>query len=108
MAEASFRENGDTQNTRDEAYLALRKTEYAEVIARTRHTDAATGATVDAMHADEKKTVAGTSKRSPTGQLTLRVTAKRKLRAGTYKLKTTVTGADGASKSSTRTVRVRR
>jgi outer membrane protein OmpA-like peptidoglycan-associated protein len=61
VAETSFRENGDTQGTRDEAYLALRKTEFAEVIARTRHTDAATGATVDAMHADEKKTVAGTA-----------------------------------------------
>jgi outer membrane protein OmpA-like peptidoglycan-associated protein len=60
-AETSFRENGDTQGTRDESYLALRKTEYAEVIARTRATDAATGATVDAMHADEKKTVAGTA-----------------------------------------------
>ena len=60
-AEASFTENGDTQGTRDQAYLALRRTEYAEVVARTRHTDQATGATVDAMHADEKKTVAGTA-----------------------------------------------
>jgi len=60
-AEASFTENGDTQGTRDQAYLALRRTEYAEVIARTRRTDQATGATVDAMHADEKKTVAGTA-----------------------------------------------
>lgn len=61
VAEAAFEENGDTQHTRDQAYLALRKTEYAEVIARTRTTDQATGATVDAMHADEKKTVAGTA-----------------------------------------------
>lgn len=60
-AEAAFEENGDTQDTRDQAYLALRKTEYAEVIARTRSTDQATGATVDAMHADEKQTVAGTA-----------------------------------------------
>jgi outer membrane protein OmpA-like peptidoglycan-associated protein len=60
-AEASFTENGDTQGTRDQAYLALRRVEYAEVIARTRQTDQATGATVDAMHADEKKTVAGTA-----------------------------------------------
>ncbi|MES1189173.1 MAG: OmpA family protein [Myxococcales bacterium] len=60
-AEASFAENGDTQGTRDQAYLALRRVEYAEVIARTRQTDQATGATVDAMHADEKKTVAGTA-----------------------------------------------
>jgi len=61
VAETSFRDNGDTQGTRDQSYLALRRTEYAEVIARTRTTDAATGATVDAMHADEKKTVAGTA-----------------------------------------------
>jgi outer membrane protein OmpA-like peptidoglycan-associated protein len=61
VAETAFRENGDTQDTRDQSYLALRKTEFAEVIARTRNTDAATGATVDAMHADEKKTVAGTA-----------------------------------------------
>lgn len=61
VAESAFREEGDTQGTRDQAYLALRRTEYAEVIARTRRTDQATGATVDAMHADEKKTVAGTA-----------------------------------------------
>lgn len=60
-AEASFTENGDTQGTRDQAYLALRKTEYAEVVARTARSDAATGATVDAMHADEKRTVAATA-----------------------------------------------
>ena len=36
------------------------------------------------------------------------MTAKRTLRSGTYKLKTTVTGSDGKSKSSTRTIRVRR
>lgn len=61
VAETAFEENGDTQDTRDQAYLALRRTEYAEVIARTRGTDQATGATVDAMHADEKQTVAGTA-----------------------------------------------
>lgn len=61
VAEASFKENGDTQGTRDQAYLALRKAEYAEVIARTSHSAEATGATVDAMHADEKRTVAGTA-----------------------------------------------
>jgi|SRR6188768_3577539 len=60
-AESSFVENGDTQGTRDQAYLALRRTQYAEVIARTSATDQATGATVDAMHADEKKTLAGTA-----------------------------------------------
>lgn len=61
VAEASFTENGDTQGTRDQAYLALRKAEFAEVIARTRRADQATSATVDAMHADEKRTVARTS-----------------------------------------------
>jgi len=61
VAETAFREDGDTQHTRDQSYLALRRTEYAETIARTRGTDQATGATVDAMHADEKKTVAGTA-----------------------------------------------
>jgi outer membrane protein OmpA-like peptidoglycan-associated protein len=61
VAEASFAENGDTQGTRDQSYLALRKTELAEVIARTARSDQATGATVDAMHADEKRTVAGTA-----------------------------------------------
>jgi outer membrane protein OmpA-like peptidoglycan-associated protein len=60
-AEASFSENGDTQETRDQAYLAIRKAEYAEVVARTSRSDEATGATVDAMHADEKRTVAGTA-----------------------------------------------
>ena len=35
IAEAAFRENGDTQGTRDQAYLATRKAELAEVLART-------------------------------------------------------------------------
>ena len=61
VAEASFEENGDTQGTRDQSYLALRKTEMAEVIARTARSDSATTATVDAMHADEKRTVANTA-----------------------------------------------
>jgi outer membrane protein OmpA-like peptidoglycan-associated protein len=61
VAEASFENDGDTQRTRDQSYLALRKAEYAEVIARTVQSDQATGATVDAMHADEKKTVASTA-----------------------------------------------
>jgi outer membrane protein OmpA-like peptidoglycan-associated protein len=61
VAEASFAKDGDTQGTRDEAYLSLRKTEYAQVIARTRESEQAAGATVDAMHADEKKVVAATS-----------------------------------------------
>jgi len=61
VAEAAFAEDGDTQNTRDQAYLALRKTELAETVARTRQTDQAKNATVDAMHADETKTVALTA-----------------------------------------------
>jgi hypothetical protein len=34
-AEASFAKDGDTQDTRDAAYLAVRKTELAEVHGRT-------------------------------------------------------------------------
>jgi outer membrane protein OmpA-like peptidoglycan-associated protein len=60
-AEASFAKDGDTRNIRDESYLALRKTELAEVVARTRQTDKSKDATVDAMHANEKKTVALTA-----------------------------------------------
>jgi outer membrane protein OmpA-like peptidoglycan-associated protein len=61
VAEQAFERDGDTQGTRDQSYLALRKAEYAEVISRTLRTDRHTGETVDAMHADEKKTVAGTA-----------------------------------------------
>jgi len=61
IAEQSFIDDGDTQNTRDEAYVALRKTELAEVVARTRRSQTATDATVDAMHESETKTVAATS-----------------------------------------------
>jgi len=60
-AEASFKEEGDSQNTRDQAYLAIRKTERAEVVARTLKAQQAEAGVVDAMHADQKKTVAGTS-----------------------------------------------
>ncbi len=62
VAEAAFEEDGDTQATRDQAYLALRKVEFAEAVARTAHTDQAKGATVDAMHDAETKTVAATAK----------------------------------------------
>src|SRR5689334_20486822 len=61
VAERSFENDGDTPGTRDQAYLALRKAEYAEVIARTLQSDQATGATVEAMRADQKKTIAGTA-----------------------------------------------
>lgn len=61
LAEASFVENGDTQDTRDQAYLALRKTELAEVVAGTRQSDQANDGVVNAMHADEKKAIAATA-----------------------------------------------
>lgn len=60
-AEASFAADGDTQNTRDQAYLSIRKTQLAVVVARTRAADAATEGVVEAMHADEKRAVAATA-----------------------------------------------
>lgn len=60
-AEASFEKDGDTQETRNEAYLALRKTELAESVARARKTQRAKRATVDEMHANETETVARTA-----------------------------------------------
>jgi outer membrane protein OmpA-like peptidoglycan-associated protein len=61
VAEAAFREDGDTQNTRDQAYVAVRKTELAETVARTKQANQAEEGVVNAMHADQKKTVASTS-----------------------------------------------
>jgi outer membrane protein OmpA-like peptidoglycan-associated protein len=61
VAETSFRENGDTQGTRDQAYLAVRKTELAEVVARTMAANQTKDGVVDAMHQDEKRTVALTA-----------------------------------------------
>ena len=61
VAEAAFEKNGDTQNTRDEAYVAARKAELAETVARTKQADQAKAGVVDAMHDDQKKTVARTS-----------------------------------------------
>jgi len=61
VAEASFANNGDTQGTRDEAYLAVRKAELAEVVARTMHANKAKEGVVNEMHADEKRAVAATS-----------------------------------------------
>jgi outer membrane protein OmpA-like peptidoglycan-associated protein len=60
-AEAKFLENGDTQDTRDQAYVAQRKAELAEVVGRTRQSDQTTEGVVDAMHADQKDAVAHTS-----------------------------------------------
>jgi outer membrane protein OmpA-like peptidoglycan-associated protein len=61
VAENSFMNDGDTQNTRDQAYLAVRKTQLAVVVARTRAANMATEGVVDDMHANEKKTVALTA-----------------------------------------------
>jgi outer membrane protein OmpA-like peptidoglycan-associated protein len=60
-AEASFKDEGDTQKTRDQAYLAMRKTELAEVMARTHKAKQQEAGVVDAMHAEQKRAVAGTS-----------------------------------------------
>jgi outer membrane protein OmpA-like peptidoglycan-associated protein len=61
VAEAAFVEEGDTQNTRDQAYVAIRKTELAEAVARTKRANQAAEGVVDAMHDDQKKTVARTA-----------------------------------------------
>lgn len=61
VAEAAFEEDGDTQNTRDQAYVAVRKTELAESVARAKQSNQAAQGVVSAMHADQKKTVAGTA-----------------------------------------------
>jgi outer membrane protein OmpA-like peptidoglycan-associated protein len=61
VAEASFAQDGDTQTTRDESYVALRKTEFAEISARTLALELSKQQVVEGMHADESKTVALTS-----------------------------------------------
>jgi outer membrane protein OmpA-like peptidoglycan-associated protein len=61
VAEAAFLEEGDTQNTRDQAYVAIRKTELAESVARTKRSNQDQKGVVDAMHDDQKKTVASTA-----------------------------------------------
>lgn len=61
VAEASFQKDGDTQHTRDQAYLATRKTQLAEVKARTLESNRTQTSVVDAMHADQTKAVAHTS-----------------------------------------------
>jgi outer membrane protein OmpA-like peptidoglycan-associated protein len=60
-AEASYEKTGDSQETRDIAYVAVRKLERAEVLARTTVSKNTKDGVVDAMHADERKTVAQTS-----------------------------------------------
>jgi outer membrane protein OmpA-like peptidoglycan-associated protein len=60
-AEASFLDEGDTRNTRDQAYVAVRKIELAEAVARTKQADLKKEGVVDKMHDDQEKTVARTS-----------------------------------------------
>jgi outer membrane protein OmpA-like peptidoglycan-associated protein len=61
LAEKSFADEGNTQNTRDQAYLAVRKTELAESVARAKQSNEDKEGVVSAMHADEKRAVAATS-----------------------------------------------
>jgi outer membrane protein OmpA-like peptidoglycan-associated protein len=60
-AEASFKEDGDTQETRDRAYVALRKIELAEAVGRSRQSDKKAENVEDAMHAAQGRAVANTS-----------------------------------------------
>ncbi|HEX7604831.1 MAG TPA: OmpA family protein [Polyangiaceae bacterium] len=60
-AERSFTADGDTQGTRDLAYVATRKAGLAEAHARTIATTQQTAAIVAGMHAEQKTAVAQTS-----------------------------------------------
>lgn len=60
-AETAFREDGDTPDTRDAAYLAVRKAELSESVGRARESERARKATVNEMHADETRAVANTA-----------------------------------------------
>ena len=60
-AEEKFRQDGNTQEARDQAYLALRRTELAEVVARTKQSNQTSKGVVDAMHEDQTDAVARTS-----------------------------------------------
>lgn len=61
VAEAAFSDEGDTQATRDQAYLAQRQAELAMSVARTRGANASTDSVIATMHEDERETVAQTS-----------------------------------------------
>lgn len=61
LAEASFQKEGDTQRTRDQAYIATRKIQLAEVLAQTVESKQAQANVVDTMHADQARAVAHTS-----------------------------------------------
>src|SRR5690349_5190480 len=60
-AEKSFADNGDTQDTRDFAYTAVRRTEIAESRARTVQSDQDKGAVVAEMNANQTATVRTTA-----------------------------------------------
>lgn len=60
-AEGSFEEFGDTQATKDQSYLALRKAELADVVGRTLQSRQSTGEVVRGMHASETRAVARTA-----------------------------------------------
>jgi outer membrane protein OmpA-like peptidoglycan-associated protein len=61
LAEASFNKDGDTQDTRNMSYVATRKTELAETVARTLNSNRTKNGVVANMHAAEKNAVAQTS-----------------------------------------------
>jgi len=61
VAEASFKKDGDTQNTRDQAYIATRKSQLAEAVARTQSSKQAQANVVGTMHAEQAQAVAHTS-----------------------------------------------
>jgi outer membrane protein OmpA-like peptidoglycan-associated protein len=61
LAEASFADDGDTQATRDKAYVALRMTELAESVARAIASKQKEEGVVGAMHDDQTLAVARTS-----------------------------------------------
>ena len=60
-AEKSFVDNGDTQETRDDAYTADRRTQIAESRARAMQSEQREGATVADMNASQTATVRTTS-----------------------------------------------
>ncbi len=61
VAEAAFAKDAESQDVKDQSYLALRKSELAVVIANTRRLSAMSDDVVAAMHADERKALAGTA-----------------------------------------------
>lgn len=60
-AEASFANDGDTPRTRDQAYLAVRKAEFAESVARALQYNQARDGVESAMKADQRRAVEMTS-----------------------------------------------